>query len=64
VLILTLHSKSSHFPPSVSAFNLKMLWDDCDFFGLRFSGAFELTRVGIKGEIQHRDAKDRSEGDA
>jgi hypothetical protein len=30
VLILTLHSKSSHFPPSVSAFNLKMLWDDCD----------------------------------
>ena len=29
VLILTSHSKLSRFTPSVSAFNLKCLWDAC-----------------------------------
>ncbi len=30
VLILTLHSKSSSFPPSVSALDFKLLWDACE----------------------------------
>ncbi len=28
-----------------------------DFFGLRFSGTFELTRQGLRGNVRHQDQK-------
>jgi len=31
-LVLTLHSQSIHFPPSVSTFHFKLLWDACELF--------------------------------
>lgn len=50
-LVWAVRGEKNHYGPKHS-------YDD--FFGLRFSGVFELTRDGIKGEMRHRDAKDRT----